>query len=146
MKSILTVSLLSALLASAAPLPEKADLLASNTVLALYEGTHFHPCRHMTALCPDRCDHASSLAHFRVLRNVRYQKIGQYGDDKMNEGDTAMVDVRRDIPGQDAQVAQFISQLKPGDAVLITINHYYIQQEHNFFPVRPVVSIKIAQK
>ncbi len=117
-------------------------MLATNTVVARYEGTHFHPCRHMTALCPDRCDHATSLAHFRVLRNEHYQKTGKYGDDELKEGDTAMVDVLRDVPGQDASVAQFISHLKPGDTVRFTLNHYYVQQNQGFFPVRPVVSIE----
>lgn len=135
-------ALLTGLCVHASSLPEKADMLATNTVIARYEGTHFHPCRHMTALCPDRCDHATSLAHFRVLRNEQYRKVGKYGDDKLKEGDTAMVDVRRDVPGQDASVAQLISRLRPGDTVRFTLNHYYVQQGQAFFPVRPVVSIE----
>ncbi len=142
MKTTLIAALLSGVCAYATPLPEKADMLASNTVVARYEGTHFHPCRHMTALCPDRCDHATSLAHFRVLRNEYYRKSGVYGDDKLKEGDTAMVDVRKDVPGQDTSVAQLISRLKPGDTVRFTVNHYYVQQNQCSFPVRPVVSIE----
>lgn len=141
MKMIL-IAILAGLSACASPLPDQADLLAANTVLARYEGTQFHPCRHMTALCPDRCDHAATLAHFRVLHNEHYQKLGQYGDEKMGEGETVMVDVLKDTPGQDASVAALISRLKPGDTVLMTIHHYYVQVEHSFFPVRPVVKIE----
>lgn len=141
---MLIVSLVG-LSAYASPLPQKADLLASNTVVARYEGTQHHPCRHMTALCPDRCNHAATLAHFRVLRNERYQKSGEYGDERINEGDTALVEVFKDTPGQDTAVADFISRLKPGDVVRFTMNHYYVQDHQTLFPVRPVVHIEVVE-
>ena len=139
---IILITMLAGLSASATPLPEKADLLASNTVVAQYTGTQYHPCRHMTALCPDRCGHANTLAHFRVLRNEHYQRNNEYGDEEMKVDDIAMVDVLNDVPGQDEGVATLISQLKLGDSVRMTINHYYVKEEQGFFPVRPVVKIE----
>ncbi len=143
---IILFAMLAELNAWAAPLPEKADLLASNTVVARYEKTHHHPCRHMTALCPDRCDHASTLAHFRVLYSENYQKTSEYGDEEMKSGCTAMVDMLRDIPGQNVAVTELISRLKPGETVRMTINHYYVQVGQNFFPVRPVVKIELLNQ
>lgn len=130
----------------ASSLPEKADLLASNTVVAEYQQTVEHPCRFMTALCPDRCDHATQLAEFKVVSNEQYEHPGKYGDDKLEPGAMAVVDVKKNVPGQSPKVASFISSLKPGDKVLLTINHYYVQQGQGQFPVRPVVKIQKAGK
>lgn len=130
--------------ASSSSLPEKAELLASNTVLAEFTGVQDQPCRFMTTLCPDRCDHATRLASFKVLENKAYEHPGKYGDDKLSPGDTAVVDVQKDIPGQPAEIAQTISRLTPGDVVTLTIVHYYVQQGQGQFPVRPAVSIQPA--
>ena len=130
---------------AALPLPEKAELLASNTVLAKYTQTVERPCRFMTALCPDKCDHATKLAQFEVLANENYTHPGQYGDEKLEPGATAVVDVQRAVLGQSPAVAQFISALKPGDTVRLTISHYYVQQGQGQFPVRPAVSIECAE-
>lgn len=125
-----------------APLPEKAELLASNTVLAQYKQTAEQPCRFMTALCPDKCDHATKLAQFEVLANENYTCPGQYGDEKLEPGSTAVIDVQKAVIGQSPAVAQFVSKLKPGDTVRLTISHYYVQQGQGQFPVRPAVSIE----
>lgn len=130
----------------ASPLPDKADLLAENTVIARYEGTVDHPCMFRTAQCPDHCDHATRLAHFRVLENKRYVNCSEYGDGRLNPGDTAVVDVLKDIPGQEKIIAQSIASLSPGDCVLLTIAHYYVQQEQCNFPVRPAIEIRVLNK
>lgn len=134
---------LTALLTHAAPLPREAELLARNSVLAVYEKTEEHPCRFRTALCPDRCGHASTLAQFRVCSNESYEKPGQYGDDKVEVGSTLLVDVGRDIPGQDAAVARKIAALHPGDKVRLTVSHYYVQEGGMHYPVRPVTSFEL---
>lgn len=128
--------------AAATPLPEKAELLATNTVSARYVQVVDQPCRFMTALCPDKCDHATKLAQFEVLNNEHYEKRGEYGDEKMEPHTLAVVDVQKPVPGQSPEVAKLISELKPGEVVTLTINHYYVQQGQGQFPVRPVVSMK----
>ncbi len=125
-----------------APLPQKADLLAKNTVIARYEGTVDHPCMFRTALCPDRCDHATRLAQFRVLQNEQYEKNSKYGDDRMNPGDIASVDVLKDIPGQEEHIASLIATLKKGDCVRISIAHFYVHEKWGDFPVRPAVLLE----
>ncbi|MCQ2364326.1 MAG: hypothetical protein MJ051_02070 [Akkermansia sp.] len=109
-----------------------SDLLAESTVVAEYLGVQEIPCRFMTALCPDKCDHATTVANFRVLSVEHYAKLGEYGDPKPEEGDILPVDIRRPAPGQVALPA-----LAAGDKVRLTIQHRYTKgnvQE----PIRPV--------
>lgn len=120
--------------AATAPLPD-SDLLAENTVLAEYLGTQEIPCRFMTADCPDKCDHATKVALFRVLANKSYAKHGEYGDEKMEAGETVPVDLRHPAPGQVT-----IPALNKGDQVKMTIQHRYTKgnvQE----PIRPVTAM-----
>lgn len=122
-------------LAAAAPLPlPESELLAENVVVAEYLGTEDVPCRFMTALCPDQCDHATKLALFRVVRNERYAKYGEYGDDRLS--DIVPVDIAHPAPGQVA-----IPALNKGDKVKLTIQHRYTKgnvQE----PIRPVTAVE----
>ncbi|MBR1978036.1 MAG: hypothetical protein IJ985_00860 [Akkermansia sp.] len=138
-KSIL--SLIAAACAAVASAGE-SELLARNTVLAVYENTVEQPCRFMTADCPDRCDHATRAAIFRVLKNEDYAKPGQYGDDKMEEGAHVYINIRKDEPGQAPEIRKLISELKPGDQVRMTVHHNYIKDESAHYPARPVVQME----
>ena len=146
MKSIHCLIAIAALAAPAlfaSPLPQKADLLASNTVVAHYLGTIEIPCRHMTADCPDKCDHGTKAARFRVLQNEDYQLTGKYGDDKMEPGSILMIDIKKPTPGQDdAAVFEFLDTIKVGDKVRLTQKHYYADFGKRVTPVRPVTAIE----
>jgi hypothetical protein len=138
---------LAALLPSviASPLPEKADLLASNTVVAQYVGTVERPCYFRTALCPDRCDHGMKAAQFRVLSNESYEKPGKYGDDKAAAGNMIMVDARKDVPGQPEGMLQKLAELKPGQVVRLTQKHYYADLGDVVMPIRPVTELEVLK-
>lgn len=115
-----------------------SDLLAENRVVAEYLGTQEIPCRFMTALCPDKCDHATTVANFRVLSVEHYVRHSEYGDEKLSAGDILPVDIRRPAPGQVALPA-----LNKGDKVRLTIQHRYTKgnvQE----PIRPVTEAEKA--
>lgn len=131
----------------AAPMPEKAELLASNTVVAHYMGTIEQPCRHLTADCPDKCDHATKAARFRVLKNEAYQQLGKYGDEAIAPGSIMYVDVKKLTPGQDdAALFNFIDTIKVGDTVRLTQKHYYGQIGNAMLPFRPVTAIEKVEK
>ena len=131
----------------ASPLPEKAELLATNTVIARFDGLRDIPCRFMTADCPDKCDHATKVAGFTVLVNENYAKPGKYGDDKAEVGSVVMVDVKKLTPGQDDnKVFALIDSLQPGDTVCLTQDHYYVDTERAAYPVRPVTKIEKVEK
>lgn len=141
-------SVLLALLAipalQASPMPEKADLLASNSFEATFIGLMDMPCRNMTADCPDKCDHATKVARFRVTKAVDYSQNSKYGDDKVTPGSIVMVDVKKPTPGQDdAAVFALIDQMKPGTKVIMTQDHYYGEIGDLVTPFRPVTKLEI---
>lgn len=128
----------------ASPLPEKADLLASNSFEAAFLGLMELPCRGMTADCPDKCDHATKVARFRVLRNVDYAQHSEYGDEKVAPGSIVMVDVKKLTPGQDdAAIFELIDKLELGSKVIMTQDHYYGEIGDLVAPFRPVTKMEI---
>lgn len=129
--------------AIASPLPEKADLLASNTVTAQFVGMKERPCYFRTALCPDRCDHAMKAAQFRVLTNEDYKKSGKYGDDKAAAGNMILVDARKEVPGQPKEILKKLNELKPGQLVRLTQKHYYADLGTVVTPIRPVTELEV---
>lgn len=129
----------------ASPLPEKAELLAFNTVTAQYVGSMERPCHFRTALCPDRCDHGVKVAQFRVLSNEAYEKPGKYGDDKAESGNMLMADSRNDVPGQPEGMLQKLGELKPGQLVRLTQKHYYAKLGNVMTPIRPVTELEVLQ-
>ena len=129
----------------ASPLPEKADLLASNTVVAQYVGVVERPCYFRTALCPDRCDHGAKIARFQVLTNESYEKPGKYGDDKAEAGNIVLVDARNDVPGQPDGMLQKLAELKPGQLVRLTQKHYYADLGDIVTPIRPVTELEVLK-
>lgn len=134
------------LASDAAPSCSGGELLASNTVVAIYEQTVDRPCMHMTSLCPDRCDHADKLAVFRVIRNEQYNRPGEYGDDRAEPGSPIHISVLKDQEGQDPSVRPFVAGLQPGDTVRFTVEHRYMDKDGSRYPVRPVTKIeKVAQ-
>lgn len=126
----------------ASPLPQKADLLAENTVVAQYVGMKERPCHFRTALCPDRCGHAMKIALFAIRKNEHYAKHGEYGDEKAHEGALLMVDVLGDVCGQPDEVSAALKSLKPGDVVRLTQKHYYVDHGCACEPVRPVTALE----
>ncbi len=141
-KLLATLSLLLAPSVLAAPLAGPAEELASNTVTAVYEKIVERPCHFRTIDCPDKCGHGVKFARFRVITNEAYSKPGEYGDDKAEPGTSVAVDMLGDVEGQDPSVQQLVKGLKPGDAVRMTIKHYYVKANNCHYPVRPVTSIE----
>jgi len=126
---------------NAALLPAN-ELLASNEVIATYVGISEAPCRHLTVECPNRCTHATKYASFKVIKNIKHIKDGQYGVSKAEPDSLMRVDVKKDIEGQDASIVKTIGTLKPGDKVALTITHYYVTKDNSRYPVYPATSLK----
>ncbi len=141
MKLAIFTALLSTLSLHAAPLPPAKEL-ARNEVLAVYLGTKELPCMHRTALCPDRCDHAKTVAVFEVMRNDGYEKKGEYGDQKAEAGQKIYVDVNKDLEGQSPETLKMIKELKMASQVQMTQVHYYVTTDKVSYPVRPITEIK----
>ena len=141
LSTLLTLLAIPALQAS--PMPENAQVLASNSFEAAYLGLMELPCRGMTADCPDKCDHATKVARFRVLRNVDYCQNSEYGDEKVAPGSIVMVDVKKLTPGQDdAAIFELIDKLEPGSKVIMTQEHCYGEIGDLVTPFRPVTKLE----
>ncbi len=127
----------------ASPLPENAELLAVNAVEAHYLGTVKIPCRHLTADCPDNCNHATEVARFRIRKNMKHVRASEYGDAAYTPGSIVMVDIKNPIPGQDDEaIHHFISNLKVGDKVRFMQKHYYGEINNLSEPFRPITHIE----
>ena len=138
------LSLLAIPALQASPMPENAQILATNTFEATYLGLMELPCRGMTADCPDKCDHATKVARFRVTQNVDYAQNSEYGDDKVTPGSIVMIDIKKPTPGQDdAAVFETIDTLKLGDKVIMTQDHCYGEIGDLVTPFRPVTKLEI---
>ena len=60
---------------------------------------------------------------------------------------TMMVDVKKPTPGQDdAAVFSVVDSLQPGDTVRLTQVHYYVDDNGNMYPVRPVTKLEKVEK
>lgn len=131
----------------ATPMPEGAQLLASNTVLAHYLDVMELPCRHLTADCPDKCNHATRVARFRVLRSLNYTKAGEYSDERIAPGSILMVDIKNPTPGQDDKaIFDLIGSLRAGDTVRLTQEHRYGQIGDCVMPFRPITAAEKIEK
>lgn len=117
------------------------DVLAVHRVIATLQDIQNQPCRFMTALCPDRCGHASDVARFQVLDYEHYEKPGQYGDEKQT-----MIHVNLKLDAEeDKQDPAIIAQIRsfaPGTKVKLFYEHIYVTLDGSKFPERPVRSIE----
>ena len=119
------------------------DVLSVHEVKATFKGIRHQPCRFMTSLCPDKCDHAKELATFAVDEYVEYVKEGQYGDEKQQTIHYALGD--RNEHSTSSQPAEFdgkVKALAPGDKVLIRYEHRYMNVNGSRFPVRPFTKLE----
>ena len=103
----------------------KEEVLAINEVIATFTKIEHVPCHFMTALCPDRCDHATDAAIFKVDEYLKYEKPGKYGDDKVEE---FAWDLK---PSADAnklhpEYVEQVKALKPGQKVKLNWTHFYV--------------------
>ena len=114
------------------------DVLSHHDAICEFTGLQHIPCRFMTSLCPDRCDHATDVALFKVLEYKVYEKKGQYGDEKQ---EVIRCDIKKPILNQDPKVAEVCKTLKPGQKCHVVYDHLYVTKEGSKFPVRPVLEV-----
>lgn len=118
------------------------DVLSKHEATARFDGIKFHPCRFMTSLCPDRCNHAKNLSEFTIINYKVYEKVGEYGDEKQ-ERFYADINPNAAESRQSAEVVTFIKNLKPGVIVKLAWEHRYVKtEEGSMYPERIITSIE----
>lgn len=124
--------------------PSNVRLLAFNRVLATFEGIEHKPCMFLTALCPDKCQHARDVAKFKVVRYLDYGSFGQYGDAPQDIFYVSMKEDDREDPQAPAVLAA-IRGLKQGDGVELSWAHLYVTHEGLSSPQRRVLGVAPAK-
>lgn len=119
---------------------EKRDTLSIHETIARFDGTEFMPCRFRTALCPDRCGHARTVALFSILRYEKFEKKGQYGDEQTTR---FSMPLSGDVsPEVDPMRIEIVKRLKPGDWVRLDWVHEYVHRDGSSFPERVVTRLE----
>ncbi|EAY04293.1 Tvp14 [Trichomonas vaginalis G3] len=114
------------------------DLLSRHEVIAEFQGLQHIPCRFMTSLCPDRCDHATDVALFKVLEYTKYEKPGEYGDPKH---ETIYVDVKKKVFNQDPKIQEYCKTLEVGKKYRVCYDHLYLNRNGSRWPERPCTEV-----
>lgn len=148
MKKTLPLLAISALLAGCATVSYThvdtlpGETLAVHQTLARYEGITDVPCRHMTADCPDACEHGGQYAHFSIVEYTGYQQLNEYGDPKQGEFIVrfAMKDGSPD-PEMAVPLQKLIRELDKGQVVALDWSHVLVKDETGSYPKRVIVRL-----
>lgn len=149
MKKTLPLLAISALLAGCTTVSYQQNLdslpgetLAVHQTLARYEGVTQEPCRHMTADCPNACEHGGLYAHFTIVEYTGYEHRNKYGDPKQTE---FVVRFAQKDGRPDADIApplqKMILELDEGQMVKLDWHHVLIEDETGSYPKRIIVQL-----
>lgn len=120
-----------------APAPQ-VEVLSTHRTDAVYEGTRHIPCRHRTALCPEKCGHATDVAVFRITAYRSHEKGNpSHGDPEAREF-LLPLKAGESVP---ADVLAATRALKAGDAVKLDWVHEYVRSEGASYPRRRVTRL-----
>ncbi len=102
-------------------------LLSVHKTLARFDGFKVQPCHHMTADCPNQCEHGGIYAAFTIEEYLSYQKPDAYGDEEQKQFYVRMSSLK-DVPDATLVPAlrKVILQLEPGDEVALDWVHVYV--------------------
>ncbi len=119
--------------------------LSTHQTMARFDGFEVHPCLHMTADCPDRCDHGGIYARFTIEEYLGYEKLDRYGDAEQKEFHLRMSSVK-DVPDPAVPVAlrKVILQLEPGETVALDWAHVYVVYPNGLHTPERIVT-RLAQ-
>lgn len=119
----------------------KMETLARHETVAEFRGTNYHRCMGLTSLCPDQCGESGTLATFRIVNYVTYEKLGEYGDPKCDEF-TFLVEDNMKRPKVPADIRATVNSLKQRDIVLLSWKHDYVTSEGGSAPERPLTRLE----
>lgn len=122
---------------------EKRDVLCINEVLATFQKFEHIPCRFRTARCPDRCDHATDVAVFKVDQYLKYEQQGKYADDKVEEFYWNLKPTA-DSNKLHPEYLEQVKALKAGDKVKLNWTHFYVNTDSANYPERCVTFFEKA--
>ena len=125
--------------------PNGVELLSSHETIAVFDGTRFQQCRHLTANCPDKCHHAGNVVSFSVKEYLSYVKLGKYGDPKA-EKFQVMVEDQLGTSRVNKDILARIKALKFGSTVKLSWNHDYVTKDRASYPVRTITKLEVLKQ
>ena len=116
------------------------EVLSSHKTIAVFDGIQHQPCRFLTSLCPDKCDHATDSAVFTVEKYLSYEQNGEYGDEQQTK---IYCTINKSVHYQDKSITTIVKTLQVGKKYYVDYDHIYITDETgNKYPARPVKRIE----
>lgn len=116
------------------------DLMASNTVRAIFRGVH--EVAESTFTNPQAV--TTQVAVFEVIENLAHRRHVRYGDGALQAGTLITVSLDRNQLGQPTSVVDEIAQMKLGEEAVMKIDHLYMFNEPEGRNIRPCT--RLARK
>lgn len=116
-------------------------LLSIHEVKATFKGIRREPCRFLTSLCPDKCNHSKDVATFAVDQYIEYAAHDKYCDEKQGQIFYAFGAEEGSTEHQSGQFDGKIKALTPGDKVILRYEHRYVTGTGNY-PIRPFTKLE----
>jgi hypothetical protein len=110
--------------------------------LARFDGITDVPCRHMTADCPNACEHGGQYATFSIVEYTNYTQLSEYGDDKQ-ETFAVRIALKDGTPAPEVSPAlqRVIKELTPGQVVGLDWIHLYCTTDQGRYPERIITRL-----
>jgi hypothetical protein len=126
---------------AAPPREDGREMLSKHQTVAQFEGIAYQRCMGLTSLCPDQCGSSGDFATFRILKYVRYEKPGEYGDPVQTEF-VFQVEDNHKKPKVSAEVKSKVAALSKGDYVLLDWVHDYVTKNRSSAPERTCTKVE----
>ena len=110
--------------------------------MAEFRGTNYHRCLGMTSLCPDQCGQSGTMANFKIIKYIAYEKFGEYGDPKSDNYAFLIEDNMGHLKVPET-IRDTVYALKKGDTVLLSWNHDYVTIDGSSGPERPITKLEV---
>jgi hypothetical protein len=138
------------LAADAADKVDKVELLSTHETVAEFEGIKYPKCMGLTSRCPENCGSSGEYAVFKIVKYLKYEKPGKYGDAKAKEKQLRISDYHKQPVG-DPKLNAIIKELNKGDRVLLSWDHNYVTKKYESgttgsFPERPITKLEKTDK
>ena len=118
----------------------KRVTLGRHETIAEFQGLSEHTCRGRTALCPDRCGHSGTMAAFKIVEYIKFEKLSEYG--KQQETFPFLLEDNMGKVKVEEWIYDAMAHLIEGDRVLLSWNHDYVTRNGSSGPERPIVKLE----
>ncbi|MDD4180137.1 MAG: hypothetical protein PHE87_00745 [Victivallaceae bacterium] len=115
--------------------------LARHETVAEFQGTKYHRCLGMTSLCPDKCGASGTIAVFKIINYLDYNKFGEYGDPKSEQFVFLIEDNMKNLKVP-VNIRDTVNSLKEGDIVHLSWDHNYVTTDGGSGPERPITKLE----